>query len=559
MGPSENSFKYHTYAAAAAQRPPSNRQNANQYQIICKVPFFNMLKKHTTIRENSPSLEAISTTSPLAKHDKGRGENNHPLKPSNWFEVDKVGLNKIMSRKGKEFVVNELIQNALDQNVTKVDVWLTVDPATQVATITVEDDDPDGFKDLAHAWTLFTPSTKKHNAEKRGRFNLGEKLVLALCQEAEIITTTGGVRFDDAGRTLLAKSRQQGSMFRGVFSLTLAEFDACCVAVERLILQPDAPVTTFNGKVLSHRTPIATCEASLPTEVANSEGSLAKVTRKAIVRIYRPKAGEVGTLYEMGIPVVETGDGFHADVAQKIPLNFERDNVSPAYLKSVRMHVLNCVHGVLTSEQTAAAWVNEAIESKGVSPEAVRAVIDKRFGKKSVVFDPSDREANKLAVAKGYTVVHGSQFTSKAWDQVRAASALLPAGRVTPSPKPFSKGGRALIVVPPEKWSRLEKQVIEKLKGLSLILIGEPITVVMANDRGWPFAGAYGRQLLYINKAKVSRQFFAGINEENLDLLIHELGHHYESDHLSDRYYQALTKLGAKLAMAVAANPGLLA
>src|ERR1035441_6537445 len=117
-----------------------------------------------------------------------------------WFDVDKVGLGKLLERKGKKFVLFELIQNAWDQNVSRVDVTLTKEPGSRYATICVEDDDPDGFKDLSHAWTLFAESDKKADAQKRGRFNLGEKLVLAVCVEAEIISTSGGVRFDDKWR-----------------------------------------------------------------------------------------------------------------------------------------------------------------------------------------------------------------------------------------------------------------------------------------------------------------------------------------------------------------------
>jgi hypothetical protein len=43
---------------------------------------------------------------------------------------------------------------------------------------------PGRVRDLSHAFTLFAESVKKGDAEKRGRFNLGEKLVLALCDEA---------------------------------------------------------------------------------------------------------------------------------------------------------------------------------------------------------------------------------------------------------------------------------------------------------------------------------------------------------------------------------------
>ena len=33
----------------------------------------------------------------------------------NWFEIDKQGLAKILERKGKEFVVFELLQNCWDE------------------------------------------------------------------------------------------------------------------------------------------------------------------------------------------------------------------------------------------------------------------------------------------------------------------------------------------------------------------------------------------------------------------------------------------------------------
>ena len=43
----------------------------------------------------------------------------------NWFEVDKQGLARLLERKGKEFVLFELIQNGCDEaGVTKVSVSL---------------------------------------------------------------------------------------------------------------------------------------------------------------------------------------------------------------------------------------------------------------------------------------------------------------------------------------------------------------------------------------------------------------------------------------------------
>ena len=110
-----------------------------------------------------------------------------------WFEVSKEGLAKIMERKGKEFIVYELLQNAWDQNITHAHLWIDPIENTPKVIITVSDDDPDGFKDLSHAFTLFAESDKKSDPSKRGRFNLGEKLVLACCEQAEITSTTGTI------------------------------------------------------------------------------------------------------------------------------------------------------------------------------------------------------------------------------------------------------------------------------------------------------------------------------------------------------------------------------
>jgi len=45
-----------------------------------------------------------------------------------WFEVNKNGLAKILYGRSKSYVVNELAQNAWDQNVSRVDI--TLEPVT---------------------------------------------------------------------------------------------------------------------------------------------------------------------------------------------------------------------------------------------------------------------------------------------------------------------------------------------------------------------------------------------------------------------------------------------
>jgi hypothetical protein len=105
-----------------------------------------------------------------------------------WFDVSRSGLAMLLERRGgpgggKVWMLHELISNAWDADqVTRVDV--TLEPASRVLTrVTVSDDAPDGFADLRHAWTVFAESTRKGDPSKRGRFDLGEKTALALCDE----------------------------------------------------------------------------------------------------------------------------------------------------------------------------------------------------------------------------------------------------------------------------------------------------------------------------------------------------------------------------------------
>src|SRR3712207_3279783 len=101
------------------------------------------------------------------------------------FEVDKAGLGQLLERRGDEFVLGELFQNAADENVTRVTMELRRAAGfDSLAKIAVEDDNPEGFADITHAYTLFAESAKKGDPTKRGRFNLGEKLVIALCEAA---------------------------------------------------------------------------------------------------------------------------------------------------------------------------------------------------------------------------------------------------------------------------------------------------------------------------------------------------------------------------------------
>lgn len=98
----------------------------------------------------------------------------------NWFEVDKRGLSQIVGARGKEFVLYELFQNAFDEDTREVSAEVTQEYGTQY-TIRVRDDNPEGFKDLRHAYTLYAPSGKK--GDPTATVTLGDLIyVLTMCK-----------------------------------------------------------------------------------------------------------------------------------------------------------------------------------------------------------------------------------------------------------------------------------------------------------------------------------------------------------------------------------------
>jgi hypothetical protein len=335
---------------------------------------------------------------------------------------------------------------------------------------------------------------------------------------------------------------ERGSRVSIVFPATHAEIEQIIEATHRLI--PPVP-TTINGIRLERQEPETTFSASLETVLPDDEGNLRSRIRKTEVEVYK---NGMGMLYELGVPVVETGDTFSYNVLQKTPLNLDRDNVPPAYLRKLRVSALNVLHPHLDSEDCNKLWVQDALGDKNIAPEAVQSAIKQRFGDKAVSFDPTDLEANNKAVTEGYTVVHGKQMSKDVWENVRKAGAIKPAGQVCPTPKPFSPDGKPLNTIPESEWTDGMRQVANYAKRLFKAWFNHDITVRIANEHDWCGA-CYGPSGdLYLNKGKLGNLWFErGITDDVVALFIHEGAHELEGNHLSVHYYDVLCELGAQM------------
>jgi hypothetical protein len=477
-----------------------------------------------------------------------------------WFTGSKRGLEKIARRRGLSYVLFELLQNSWDTGAKFVKVRLDPVPDLPLVDLQVEDDDPDGFADLTHAWTLFAESGKKNNPEKRGLFNFGEKLVLAICQSATITSTKGSVTFDERGRTSSRVKTQKGTIFHAIVRMTREEL-AEVMTTSRMLICPEGVSTTINGDALLNRSALKEVSATLPTVLADSDGVVRPFERKTTVRIHESLDGCEGHLYEMGIPVCPTGDPWDVEIMQKVPVNLERSGVAPAYLRTVRVIVTNAMVDTLTVLDVSSLAVRETIDDRRCAPEVACKVLEIEYGPKRAIFDLNDPEANNVLVAEGYKLIHGRSFSKQAWENIRSSGAALPSGQIRPTPKPYSSDPDAAsrVLVPESEWSEGMRNIAEYSKVIAERIIGQRIRVVIDKGHRSQFWGAcYGGRELTYNLATLGKGFFEeGPSRRVNSLLIHELAHSKESNHLSEKFHRALQTLGAKMTELALAEPDL--
>ena len=472
---------------------------------------------------------------------------------TSWFAVDKEGLQQTVARKSKSSAIFELLQNAFDEDgCTRVDVTVTP-PKDGRSVLTVVDNSPTGYRDLSNAHTMFAKSYKKADPTKRGRFNLGEKLVLALCDEATITSTTGQTIFNSDGtRSESRKRTEVGSVFRGVLPMEEAELETIMKEIQMVI----APIrTTYNGKNIPSRRPFHTFDATLATEIADEKGVMRSRQRKTKVRLYQVNEGEKAWLYEKGLPVCELDTKWHIDVQQKVPVNLERDAVSDAYRTSVYVAVINAMHSELTKDDMAAIWVQRALEADRISAEAAIKVVKAQFGDEAVIESSKDKGSINNARAHGKTTIARGAFNSRQWKNIKAKAGLKQShdDYATDHEHDLSK------LVDPKQYSSDLKRYVKLIEDVTPYLLSHRVTVRAIDDPDENLAACteWGKKqfVFTINIGAHNIHDWA----ENYSVMIHELAHFREqsNDHLVRDFWGALEIIGAKLAQLALQKPKL--
>ena len=471
---------------------------------------------------------------------------------TNWFDINKDGLSKVIQRRGKSWAVLELIQNAFDTDASRIEVELMPVPESRYAELTVTDNSTEGFSDITHAWTLFTPSEKAANPELRGRFNLGDKLVLALATEATIVSTTAAVGFSKKGRRRLIRRTESGTVVKARIRLTQSEVAEMLAAANSVIV-PEGVLLLVNKLPVKSLNKLGQARGTLATELADENGVMKRLQRVTAMDIFE-STDETPTLFELGMPVGPSLTPWHISVNQTVPLGIERGEVSSSVLRAVHGYALEVMAESLTPEQAKEPWVEQSLPL--LCHDAVKLVCEKRFGRNAVVIDPSDPEANKRAMGAGRTVVPPKAFSKKSWGAIREArrtddSFLQPAGRAFSRKVETSANGKPPI--DRSKWTAGMTALADYSSALAtrvgLGKIGVSFYSVSQNFAACATSDGSDDKVLSFNVQRLGHKWIDSASQEEVDqLLIHEFAHlRGVSDHLSDEFHRECCQIGAAL------------
>jgi len=457
-----------------------------------------------------------------------------------WFSVSKEGLKELQAGKPKIQILRELIANSFDEVITECNVWIVRQGKS--VEISVEDDCPEGFKDITDAYTLFKHTDKRANPKVRGRFNLGEKIAFSVCDSARVETTKGSIVFDKRGRHSYPSMRRSvGSKITVKLKMDKDE-EKELYGVENY-LPPVKVIFKVNDKVIPYRTPKKVFGTTLMTELEDN-GVVKRTSRKTEVQLHVPN--EKAYLYELGIPVCVIECDWDIDVQQKVPLSIDRETVLPSFMKDLYAEVLNHAYEDITEKNSSERWVREGMSDERISPVATKSVINKRYGEKAVVADPSDTQSIDRAISEGYHVVRGSEMSKEEWNAVREAEAL------PSSSKLFRTTFGESIPYSPVTPEMVAVEGLAKKIAKECLDIDIDVRFIKMKHG---VCAEYSRKVMVFNVSKLGKNFFSPpLSEYVIDLIVHELGHE-QGNHTEENYHRAITGMAGRLTMTALEKP----
>ncbi|MBL9164668.1 MAG: hypothetical protein JNL18_18210 [Planctomycetaceae bacterium] len=366
------------------------------------------------------------------------------------FEVDVKGLAELEGGKLPHRLAFEPIANVFDEfrgygdaerrkpSFCAVTLMHSSNPRGVVLTVA---DDGAGFANERDIWTFFGTTAKRADVNVAGRFNAGDKQLLALARSAKVKTNKVTVEFARNERNVIRhrEPATNGTQVEVLMPWSLDDLknvrDQICS-----VIPPEGLIYTVDGATIGRPSTKTNVNVTLPT-VALIDGVMKPTQRKSQVSVLAGNGEPM--LCELGMPIcslAEVGFPWTLDVQQKVPVPISRDMVPASYLYrligSVLEHATMYGHLLLTEEQQGAGFIKEALEWIR-EPEALSATISSLFGE-NAVRRSSDTNANANAAAQGAAIISGRSFGAATRSRLDA-SGILPSAKSRfgePDPEP---------------------------------------------------------------------------------------------------------------------------
>lgn len=432
-----------------------------------------------------------------------------------WFEVDVQGMRELHGGRKPWHLTRELPSNVFDEDsATKCE--LTLRQVGELQAYLVCEDDAKGFRNVADAYTVLGHTYKRSEANKRGRFNLGEKEIIAVSTRAIIETVGRTIHFHgDGTRTDEVNARKRGTRIEVWLPWTEEQITKTLDHLKR-IMPPKNISFIVNGDTIPYREPKKTFHAMLET-VLLDRGYMRPTHRVCEVELHTPQTKRA-MIYELGVPIQTINCPYDVNVLQKVPMNPNRDSVKDSYLEGVYAEVLNETINELPDTKASQTWVRQGIENYKVNPEVVKQVLTKRFGDKAVLWS-TNTKANERASESGFTIIDPKTLSGEERDK------FVEYGDLKHSSDIFPTSYKDADPVQPDEHMQ---KIAEYAKQLAKHLVNRDVTVDFFSMPESHLAACYGRSYgtLEFNVAVLGVDWFKqGICPETTQLIIHELGH----------------------------------
>ena len=436
------------------------------------------------------------------------------------FEIDTEGFKIQMSEMEPYRIVQEIIANSFDEpSVTEINCYLRHDRS--YFTMSIQDNGK-GFRSIKDVFTLFRNSYKRKNVQQRGRFNLGEKEVMAVAYDGFIRSRDWKVEFyDNKRRETKNLDDNHGTTVEARFLWDSTQIDIIAKQLQKLIV-PKKQTLEINGKPVEKKTIARTIKGKLWTVIEDDESK--QMVRRVIetkVDVYEKDEDENAWIFEMGVPVQQLEKHlnvqWHVDVQQKIPLEIKRDVVSDTYLIDIYALLANKCFDLVPKESAGAKWINRSMSRIEAKP--AKDLLTKQYGTPKLYIPSTvDHEANESIGKVGGQSILPNTLDRDERKHLRDIGVVSLATEAFPSG--LSKEYKEIEITP-----QIEKY-FEIVKSVAYDLIGKQIRINVC-DSDITHPAWYGGNLLTYNirLLKGRNHFFDRFTEYGIGLLVHELSH----------------------------------